>query len=217
MRADEPVLYRQADRLLAGDLDATLALTRLLVLSGLGVLVTGTSHCGSMAEHSISHFIDMFARPHPGTLHGQQVGLATWTVARLQARMLASDEPPVLRPLQPADKAAFERRYGRFGPTCLVAFARKPLDAAGTARLNARLERDWPAIRERLLAVMMPLDAMRAVIDAAPLPATAADLGLDPAFYREAVAHAHEIRDRYSFLDLAAGAGILDKFAAGEG
>jgi glycerol-1-phosphate dehydrogenase [NAD(P)+] len=216
MRADEPVLYRQAHRLLEGDLDAALALTRLLVLSGLGVLVTGTSHCGSMAEHQVSHYVDMFARPHPGTLHGEQVGLATWSVARLQARMLASEEPPVLRPLR-ADPADFERRYGRSAEACLAAFGAKPLEEAGTAALNERLRRDWPAIRERLLGVMMPLPEMERVIRAAGLATGPVGLGIEPGFYREAVGHAHEIRDRYSVLDLAAQAGVLEDFAAGEG
>lgn len=216
MRADEPTLYGQAHRLLEGDQDAMLALTRLLVLSGLGVLVTGTSHCGSMAEHQVSHYVDMFARPHPGTLHGEQVGLATWSVARLQARMLADEEPPTLRPLR-ADPEDFGRRYGSSAPSCLAAFAKKPLGEAGTAALNERLVARWPAIRERLLAVMMPLDEMERVIGAAGLATRPEDLGITPAFYREAVGHAHEIRDRYSVLDLAAQAGALEGFAAAEG
>ena len=94
MAADEPLLYRAAAGIGTGDPDALLRLTRLLILSGLGVLVTNTSHCGSMGEHGISHYIDMLARPHPGTLHGQQVGVGTWTMGRLQARMLASETPP---------------------------------------------------------------------------------------------------------------------------
>jgi glycerol-1-phosphate dehydrogenase [NAD(P)+] len=48
-------------------------------------------------------------------------------------------------------------------------------------------------------------------------PTTAAQLGLDVDFYREAVCHAREIRKRYSALDLAADAGLLEVFAAGEG
>ena len=48
-------------------------------------------------------------------------------------------------------------------------------------------------------------------------PTTAAELELDVGFYREAVRHAREIRKRYSALDLAADAGLLDQFAAGEG
>jgi glycerol-1-phosphate dehydrogenase [NAD(P)+] len=50
-----------------------------------------------------------------------------------------------------------------------------------------------------------------------PNCAPAAQLGLDVEFYREAVCHARETRERYSALDLAADAGLLEAFAAGEG
>jgi glycerol-1-phosphate dehydrogenase [NAD(P)+] len=214
MEADEPLLYRAAAGIGKGEPDSLLRLTRLLILSGLGVLVTNTSHCGSMGEHGISHYIDMLAKPHPGTLHGQQVGVGTWTMGRLQARMLASETPPHLSPL--AEDADFDRRFGRFADSFRQAVARKPFDALGTARLNRRLADSWPEIRRRLLAVMLPVAEMERAIKAAGMPHRGKDLGLDPAFYRQAVAHAHEIRDRYCFLDLAAQAGMLDAFAAGE-
>ena len=106
-----------------------------MILSGLGVLVTGTSHCGSMGEHAISHFIDTFADPHPRTLHGEQVGIATWSMARLQEAMLASAEPPVLVAL-PIDEARYTDDYGRLAPSCLEAVRRKPFDPQGTERLD---------------------------------------------------------------------------------
>jgi glycerol-1-phosphate dehydrogenase [NAD(P)+] len=214
MEEDEPLLLRAAAGIGKGEPEALLRLTRLLILSGLGVLVTNTSHCGSMGEHGISHYIDMLAKPHPGTLHGQQVGVGTWTLGRLQARMLASDTPPRLSPIAP--DADFDRRYGRFAPAFREAMARKPLDELGTARVNRRLAESWPEIRRRLLAVMLPVAEMERAILAAGMPHRGRDLGLDPAFYRQAVAHAHEIRDRYCFLDLAAQAGMLGAFAAGE-
>jgi glycerol-1-phosphate dehydrogenase [NAD(P)+] len=214
MAEDEPLLYRAAAGIGTGEPDALLRLTRLLILSGLGVLVTNTSHCGSMGEHGISHYIDMLARPHPGTLHGQQVGVGTWTMGRLQAEMLASETPPQLAPL--AEDGDFDRRFGRFADSFRQAIARKPFDAPGTARLNRRLADSWPEIRRRLLAVMLPVAEMERAIAAAGMPYRGRDLGLDSAFYRQAVAHAHEIRDRYCFLDLAAQAGRLDAFAAGE-
>ena len=50
----------------------------VLTLCGLGVCFTGVSHHGSMGEHQVSHWIDMFAgKGHPGTTHGQQVGVAS--------------------------------------------------------------------------------------------------------------------------------------------
>ena len=193
-----------------------LALTRLLILSGLGVLVTDTSHCGSMGEHAISHFIDTFAEPHPKTLHGEQVGIATWSMARLQTALLGAAEAPVLSPL-PIDPERYRQDYGRLAPACLEAVRRKPFDPAGTERLNRRLAERWPAIRERLLAVMLPSAEIERVMRAAGAPLTAAELGVDPVLYRRAVGGAHELRDRYCFLDLAAQAGRLAEFAAGEG
>jgi glycerol-1-phosphate dehydrogenase [NAD(P)+] len=214
MAEDEPLLLRAASGLGKGEPAALLRLTRLLILSGLGVLVTNTSHCGSMGEHGISHYIDMLAKPHPGTLHGQQVGVGTWTMGRLQARMLESETPPRLSPIPP--DADFDRRFGRFAPAFRQAMARKPFDEVGTARVNRRLASAWPEIRRHLLAVMLPVAEMERAILAAGMPHRGRDLGLDPAFYRQAVAHAHEIRDRYCFLDLAAQAGMLAAFAAGE-
>jgi glycerol-1-phosphate dehydrogenase [NAD(P)+] len=214
MQDEEPHLLAAAGRLADGDKDAVRLLTRLLVLSGLGVLVTGTSHCGSMGEHQISHYIDMLASPHPGTLHGEQVGVATWTMARLQTRMLAGTTPPVLHPIGP--DRSFASRFGRFAPACEEAMARKPFDASGTERLNARLAERWRAIRAALLKVMLPLAEMERVIAASGMLATGEGLGLTRAFYSEAVGHAHEIRDRYCFLDLAAQAGVLAEFAAAE-
>jgi glycerol-1-phosphate dehydrogenase [NAD(P)+] len=215
MREDEPELYAKASGLLEGDREAVLLLTRMLVLSGLGVLVTNTSHCGSMGEHSISHYIDMLAKPHPGTLHGQQVGIATWTMARLQSQMLAGKQPPKLQPLK-VDEVSLQRRFGRLAPFCKEAIAKKPWDAAGTRKLNQRLERDWATISERLRSVMLPMMALEDLIEETDMPRLAIQLDIDPGVYREAVGHAHELRDRYSFLDLAAQAGILERFAAGE-
>jgi glycerol-1-phosphate dehydrogenase [NAD(P)+] len=128
--------------------------------------------------------------------------------------MLASETPPHLSPL-PED-ADFNRRFGRFADSFRQAMARKPFDAAGTARLNRRLADSWPEIRRRLHDVMLPVAEMERAIKAAGMPHRGKDLGLDPAFYRQAVAHAHEIRDRYCFLDLAAQAGVLAAFAARE-
>jgi glycerol-1-phosphate dehydrogenase [NAD(P)+] len=192
-----------------------LLLARALILSGLGVLVTHTSHCGSMGEHSISHFIDTFADPHPKTLHGEQVGIATWTMARLQAQLLQLSEPPVLA-LLPVDQAKFTNDYGRLAPSCLEAVHRKPVTAGAAEQLNRRLAERWPAMRDRLLSVMLPVAEVERVMRAAGAGLHAEEIGVDPAFYRRAVGHAHELRDRYGFLDLAAQSGRLDGFAAGE-
>lgn len=215
---EEPILMASAPALARGDRNAVGTLHRMLTLCGLGVSFTGMSNHGSMGEHLISHYIDCFAGDrHPGTVHGQQVGVATLTMARLQARLLSSDRPPVVAPTR-LDAAGMRRRYGReVAAVCEAEMAHKSLDAAGAAAMNARLAAIWPALRAELAAFAVPAGTLEAGLASAGGATTAAGLGLDPAFYREAVRHAREIRRRYSALDLAADAGLLGEFVAGEG
>jgi glycerol-1-phosphate dehydrogenase [NAD(P)+] len=193
-------------------------LVRALILSGLGVNITKVSNHGSMGEHQISHYIDCFAGArHPGSLHGQQVGVASLTMARLQAELLAQDTAPVLRATW-IDLPDMERRMGpAIAAQCVEEYRKKALDAEGAARMTARLAELWPDIRRDCLAVAVPVDVMRDALQAAGGSLNAADMGLDPAFYREAVRFGHEMRNRYSFADLACDAGLLDAFAAREG
>ena len=55
---------------------------------------------------------------------------------------------------------------------------------------------------------------MKATIAAAGGPTTATELGLDRKIWRDAMKHARDVRNRWSFLDLADDAGILDDFLA---
>ena len=216
--ADERELNARAHRLAEGSLEAVGYLYRVLTLCGLGISFTGVSNHGSMGEHQISHYIDCFAGGrHPRTLHGQQVGVASLTMARIQQRLLSADRPPVLRPTV-IDEAGMARRMGpQVAADCLTEYRKKATDAAGAARLNRRLEEIWPELRRECLKMAIPAREMERLLAAAGAPTTAADLDLPVDFYREAVRHAHEMRNRFSFADLACDAGLLDGFAAAEG
>ncbi len=198
-----------------GEIEATGYLVRGLTLSGLGIGFTGVSNHGSMSEHQISHYIDCFARErHPGTLHGEQVGVASITMARLQQWLLEQPTAPTLRPTR-FDEDDMARRMGRdVAGSCAVEYAKKGLDAPKAAVLNEKLQDIWPALRRECLAFSVPVETMRERLAAAGGATTAAELGLDAAFYREAVRHAHEMRNRFSFVDIACDAGLLDDFAA---
>ncbi|MEM1343415.1 MAG: iron-containing alcohol dehydrogenase [Pseudomonadota bacterium] len=201
-----------------GEIEAIGYLVRALVLSGLGVTLTKVSNHGSMGEHQISHYIDCFARErHPGTLHGEQVGVASLTMARLQAQILASDTPPVLGPTK-IDRPGMAARMGeRIAEECAAEYAKKALDADGATALNDQLAALWPDLRRECLGLAVAPEAMAAALSAAGGATDAAGLGLDAGFYKEAVRHGHEMRNRYSFADIACDAGLLDAFAANEG
>lgn len=59
-------------------------------------------------------------------------------------------------------------------------------------------------MRARISAVALGAERVTDVLMAAGAPTTAAELGWPPQLFADARAHAHEIRNRYTFLDLAA-------------
>lgn len=212
---DEDAMIASAGALLQGDFAAIALLTRVSAVLGLATSFTGTTHVGSMAEHMISHVIDMFAgAAHPGTSHGEQVGAATLTVSRLQNEIFGSDEPPRIGPTVIPEETLAARFGSPAAATMIEQTRAKALDAAQASALNERLSRDWPAVAARLRTVMRPTADLRDAMRAAGCQLTGTDLGLDPEFYRDAVRYARFIRDRYTTLDLAGDSGRLEAFVA---
>jgi len=214
LRQDEDALLAKAAALMAGDLAAMEILARTLVLSGLGMTLCGGSYPASQGEHLISHCIDMLGDPAwPASFHGEHIAVTTLTMARIQEAMLEGPAPAVApNSLGPVD---FARHFGaELGASCWAAFAKKALAPDAAAALQGRLARDWPEIRERIGAVVRPSAEIEKALLAAAAPTRPADIHVPEGFYREAVLHAREIRDRFGFLDLAADSGRLPALAA---
>ena len=71
---------------------------------------------------------------------------------------------------------------------------------------NARLAASWDDFVHACESIMVKSYELRAVLAAAGAPTDAASIALDCGFYTGAVRHARELRNRYTFLDLAADA-----------
>lgn len=204
---DEAALFAAADGLTRGDLAALESLARVLMLCGFGICLAGTSAPGSQAEHLISHYADMMDQGHAQaalgrpSLHGEQIGVATLTVARLQARLLALGEQPRLRRTV-INEAAIRAHFGDSGAACVAEFRAKALDAAETDRVNDVLAATWPDLRQELMSKLLPPAHLEDVLARAGAPRRPADLGWPDAFYRTAVMWARRIRNRYTCLDL---------------
>lgn len=210
---DEKPMLDAASGLAKHDVAANGNLHRVLTLCGLGVCFTGISHHGSMGEHQVSHWIDMFAGPaHPGTTHGQQVGVASLAIARLQAEMLSLEKAPKIKPTHIAE-AEFIDRYGReIGMMCYAEARKKAFDRKGADEFNVKLESLWPQLREELRAFAMDPKEMEKALKAAGGPTTASEMGLPRKIWRDAMKYARDVRNRWSFLDLADDSGLLDDF-----
>lgn len=210
---DEQNMIDNADKMLSGDLAALGMLTRISAIMGLGTQFTNTTHSGSMAEHMISHYIDMLAgNKHPRSSHGEQVGIATITMSLLQNQTLKAADPPTIhstRIVEDDMRARFgESLYGNM----MIETRKKALDERKADALNKRLDSDWATIRTKLLSISLPFENLDNAMLAAGCMRTATEMQLDTGFYREAVSGARYIRDRFSMLDLVDDSTGLDSF-----
>jgi len=213
--AEEAPTIAAAEGIGKHDLDAVGSLQRLLTLAGLGVCFTNVSNHGSMGEHQVSHWIDMFSGPaHPGTTHGQQVGVDSLAMARLQNEILSSPKPPRVKPTVISQEAFIDRYGTDLGIICYTEARKKALDPKQAADFNEKLAGLWPELRHELQAFAMPVSDMEAALKKAGAPTTATEMGLPRKVWRDAMKYARDVRNRWSFLDLADDSGLLDDFLA---
>ena len=210
---DEALMIKTAPDYKKKSIEAQGYLYRVLVLASFGNNIVGSSHSGSMGEHQVSHWIDMFAGDaHPGTTHGQQVGVASIALARLHQYLISLDKAPKIKATQ-IDEMDFVKRYGtNIGRMMFAEAKKKSFDIDGAARFNRKLEEVWPELRVELKAMMIDPAKMASIISSAGGPTTATELGLPRDVWRQAMKHARDVRNRWSFLDLADDAGLLDEF-----
>jgi glycerol-1-phosphate dehydrogenase [NAD(P)+] len=72
----------------------------------------------------------------------------------------------------------------------------------------------WPALREELMPFAMSPKDMGLALKSAGGPTTTTELGLPRKIWRDAMKYARDVRNRWSFLDLADDSGLLDDFLA---
>lgn len=209
LAADEEVLLGEPGALLSGSLAVMRSLARTLVLSGFGMTLCNGSYPASQGEHLISHYAEMMglvaAAP---SYHGEQIGVAALAMARLQRHMLAQSEAPALGMTQ-IFRDELLAHYGEgLGESCWRDVQSKRFEAPRAIELRNRLAGDWSAMRERLLGVTRAPEELEAVLVAAGAPTTPQQLGWSEQAFATAVRRAREIRNRYTFLDLAIDSGV---------
>ena len=206
---DEPMLFEASDALMAGDLDAMRALARTLVLSGLGMTICNGSYPASQGEHLISHYIDMYSPDGRGDyFHGEQVAVATLTMARIQEEMLAAG-PPALEASAVTENDLKRRLGPEVGSSCWREFLPKRATAQAAAALSKRAGDAWADLTRSIEAASIAAERLAKIMTRAEGPTAAADIGLTTTFYAAAVRNARFLRDRYTFLDLADDSGDL--------
>ena len=199
------LLLDAPEALLRGDPDAMRALARTLVLSGLGMTICGGSYPASQGEHLISHYIDMFAPAGRAPyFHGEQVAVATLTMARIQEELLAAGPPRLhaSRSPQPSLQTRFGAGHRR--ASCWHDSCRSVDDATAAASLDRAWRKCGTTVSQHASVARRSPRRARSVMKRAGVSDGArARSASPPAFYAAAVRNARFLRDRYTFLDLA--------------
>ena len=202
----EPLYLDNPAGIRDGNPAAMEALFSALLLTGVAMTMAETSFPSSGGEHLISHALDMMSSVDgvAHDLHGRQVGIGTIIASELYRRILAVEKPRFVAPPAEIDKAFWGPIAGMVAEE--YALKRERLESAPKL-LGASSA--WDNLRAALAPMVRPPERLRDCLRTAGGATTAADLGMDRQRLLAALRHAHEIRSRFTCLDLAALLGIL--------
>ncbi|MBN1362883.1 MAG: sn-glycerol-1-phosphate dehydrogenase [Sedimentisphaerales bacterium] len=185
-----------------GNSRAVGGLFEALFWTGAAMTLVGTSAPASGGEHLLSHTLDMAADVHQRRhdLHGRQVGIGTLFSAALYERILALEAPA------PASLPARVDRAFWSSPPVFEAIAKQYEAKRANLEIAARSIAKSD-VWDRLRACVAPLTKSPATIQdwlrRAGGALTAADIGCSREQLASAVLHMHEIRKRFTVVDLA--------------
>ncbi len=212
LQEEEDTLVQRAGALIEGDVDAINVLARTLVFSGLGMTICGGSYPASQGEHLVSHFIDMLGDPEwPLSYHGEHISVTTITCSSLQEILYRNDAAPVIKRSEETEQDLIAEFGEELGRSCWGAFKEKVLSEDAATEANERLAADWLDIRDQLNQVMRPLNEIRDSLEAVKAPTKPKEIGVPAAFYNKAIRKSRLIRDRFTCLDFASSAGVLEQ------
>lgn len=208
----EEDMIRSASEIASGKIESLALLTLISAIMGLGTSFTQTTHVGSMGEHGISHYIDMFAGDkHPGTSHGEQVGIATISMSKFQNELLNIDSPPHMYPTKIPKDEIKDKLGGAMLETIEKAMLPKIFDQKKTDKINDYFSKNWLEFVQPLREKMLSYDVIWNSMGECGALRTPEDAKLDSNFYKDALRYGRFIRDRYTILDLAGDSNQLNE------
>jgi glycerol dehydrogenase-like iron-containing ADH family enzyme len=160
----------------------------------------------------VSHTLDMMSSVDkvPHDLHGRQVGVGTILASELYARVLAIESPNFSKPRISVDRAFWGHLTGNVADQ----YAQKSDRLQQAADVLSQGEA-WDSLRTGIAPLLRPPSMIRDCLRAADAAFRAEDIGCSRERLLTAFLHAHEIRSRFTILDLAFLCGVLPG-AAGE-
>jgi glycerol-1-phosphate dehydrogenase [NAD(P)+] len=208
----EPLYLEHPEGIRRGQGPAMKALFDALLLTGVAMTMAETSSPASGGEHLISHTLDMMSALDgvEHDLHGRQVGVGTVMAAELYRRVLAVESPQLVDAPGQVDADFWGPLAGAVGEQ----YAQKA-DRLAAAKQTLSRGGTWDDLRQAVSPLLRRPETIRDCLGRAGAAQGAEDLGCDRQRVLAALLHAHEIRARFTVLDLAGLVGVMPA-AAGE-
>ena len=203
----EPLYLDHSETIKARAPQAIEALFRGLLLTGAAMTMAETSSPSSGGEHMVSHTLDMMSTLDGAEhdLHGRQVGVGTILASELYRRVLAIESPEFAEPGPSVDRAF----WGRLADAVQEHYADKD-ERMRVARETISRGNAWDDVIRRNLAPMLRSpEKVRHCLKQAGAACRAADIKCDKERLLTAFLHGHEIRPRFTILDLARLVGVM--------
>lgn len=163
-------------------------LCEILVISGIGMYLSGGSYPASQGEHLIAHYLEMFyANLVKNFYHGQQIAVTILTMAKIQEEILKIDKLQIKQESFGAEIFKIEKDI---------------LSPKQVALINQNLQQNWPKIKRKLSRILIKKNQLLELYDKFNLPKNPEDIGINSEIYQEAVSKAHMIRNRFTSLDI---------------
>lgn len=198
----EKDLFDNSEALVSGDIEIMKLLVETLIISGLGMYYCGGSYPASQGEHMIAHTIEMvFGNNLLKTYHGEQIGVATLTMARMQDDLIRRLDRINLEEVE--YNADVERQIisfygGEVGAQCAEQYKNK----CNILHKNGMKDGSWQnKVREKYSLISVPVGVIEEKLKNCGACVKARDIGLRDEEYNDAVRHAKFARDRLTFLD----------------
>jgi glycerol-1-phosphate dehydrogenase [NAD(P)+] len=186
------------------------ALFNALIYSGLSMTIAGTSFPASGGEHLISHALDMTAPPQglKHDYHGRQVGLGTIFACALYEKILALEKPCFQLQTEETNRTFWQS----LAPVVEEEHARKRRKAAEAIEQFKNKGR-WDELRVMVRKSVRTASEIRDCLKSAGAACSLADIGCDRARFLDTARNCHQLRERYTVIDLARAVGIMPEVA----
>lgn len=197
LRDIEQELLKEYSKLIVKDKDVVILLIEALLLSGIGMTISGGSYSASQGEHIIAHAMDAVYGYNSLPLHGEKIAITTLTMAKLQEEKLLAI--PTIKPTAVSEEEIIEC----FGSNEFIEiFNNKKISEEKAEHLNDIVQKNWSEFSAVVKKNHIPSKVLKKIFCDLDMATDAKDLGWSTDKYKKVVDLAFATRNRFTFLDI---------------